>query len=400
MNRAPTPTFPEDLLDPGAGGGHLAGVLTDVARALGVDAVPAATAGLALPDVQRVCVVLVDGMGDGPLRARTGHAPTLRSLVAGSEPVRCGYPSTTAASLASFGTGLSSGTTGMLGYTVRDPRTVGNGGVPGLVNLVSWSTHRGEGSAPALPVPEPLAWQPHATVFEAMAAAGVAATSAGPLRFAGSGLTSAGLRGATYRAAESLADRVDAVVTALRSPGVAYLYWGDLDKAGHHHGWSSPEWGEELGAFDHELTRLLRRLPRGTAVVVTADHGMVDVTGRTDVAQVPGLAQDVVLVAGEPRAGHVHLRPGADAQAAAERWQNQLDENAWVLTGQQAVDLGLFGAVEGRNRTLIGDLVVAARGTHAVVDSRTQTPASIALIGMHGSLTLDELAVPALVAIA
>ena len=388
--------FPSDLHDP-RGGPALAGVLADVARSLGVSDVPASTAGLVLGQPERVCVVLVDGMGDVPLRARTGHAPTLRSLVGGSTPVMAGYPSTTAASLASFGTGLSSGTTGMLGYTVRDPRTPE--AAPGLVNLVSWTTQPGPVATPALPVPEPLSWQSNGTIFEALTAAGHAVTSIGPLRFAGSGLTAAGLRGSTYRAAERLDQRVDAALAALRHPGVAYLYWGDLDKAGHHHGWASPQWGEELGAFDHELTRLLRRLPRGTVVVVTADHGMVDVTGHTDVATTPALAADVAIVAGEPRASHVHLLPGADPDAVAARWRDVLGEDAWVLTRTEADALGLFGDLADRHRVLVGDLVVAARGRHAVVDSRTQSPASIALVGMHGSLTYDELAVPALVAI-
>ncbi|PWD52322.1 phosphodiesterase [Serinibacter arcticus] len=387
------PAFPDDLTDP-RGRPQLAGVLADVARSLDVPA-PEATAGLDLGRPERVCVVLVDGMGDVPLRARTGHAPTLRSLLAGSTPVVAGYPTTTAASLAAFGTGLGAGSTGLLGYTVRDPRS--SAAAPSLVNLVSWTTQPGPVPAAALEPPDPRTWQPHPTAFERFAAAGHPVTSVGPLRFAGSGLTTAGLRGSTYRAAETLGQRVDATIAALRHPGVAYLYWGDLDKAGHHHGWESAEWGEELGELDHELTRLLRRLPAGTVVVVTADHGMVDVTGRTDVALVPELSADVALVAGEPRASHVHLAPGADVDVVATRWRDVLADDAWVLRRDEAVALGLFGTLEARNEPMVGDLVVAARGRHAVVDSRTQTAAGIALIGMHGSLTEDELAVPAIV---
>ena len=42
-------------------------------------------------------------------------------------------------------------------------------------------------------------------------------------------------------------------------------------------------------------------------------------------------------------------------------------------------------------------LVVAARGRVALVDPRTQSPGSLTLVGMHGSLTHEELAIPALV---
>jgi len=43
---------------------------------------------------------------------------------------------------------------------------------------------------------------------------------------------------------------------------------------------------------------------------------------------------------------------------------------------------------------MIGDLVVAATGCNGVVDSRTQTPHSLLLRGMHGSLTPGEMLVP------
>ena len=126
-------------------------------------------------------------------------------------------------------------------------------------------------------------------MFERLVAAGTSVTSIGPARFAGSGLTEAALRGPTYKAAESLAARVDATVDALRRPGVAYLYWGDVDKAGHHHGWGSWQWGDALAELDAELGRLARLLPRDTVLVVTADHGMVDVdrSQRWDVGDRP-----------------------------------------------------------------------------------------------------------------
>lgn len=378
--------LPADLLDP-AIGPRLAGVLPDVARSLGRPVEALATAGLDLPVTSRVCVVLCDGLGLDALRARSGHAPTLRSRLGQTVELVAGYPSTTAASLGSFGTGLLPGQTGLLGYTVRDTRTA-----DGLVNLVSW------GSEP-LPSPDPQAWQPHRTVFEELVAAGISVTSIGPARFAGSGLTQAALRGGRYVGAESLEDRVDATVAALRTPGLAYLYWGEVDKVGHHLGWTSPQWAEELAQFDYELGRLLRRLPRGTTLVLTADHGMVDVDRLVDLSSHQGLAQDVALVAGEPRASHVHLEPQATGrlEEVAARWREVLGDDAWVLTRDQAVDRGLFGPLDERNRELIGHLVVAARGRVALVDPRTQSPGSLTLVGMHGSLTHEELAIPALV---
>jgi hypothetical protein len=283
--------------------------------------------------------------------------------------------------MGTFGTGTGPGRTGLVGYTVRNPRD------GRLANMVSW-----DGLGPARD------WQREPTVFETLVAHGVTVTTVGPGKFMGSGLTEAALRGGGYRAAESLADRVDAALRLLREPGLVYLYWGDVDKTGHHEGCGSWQWGDQLEALDSELRRLVRSLPAGASLVVTADHGMVDVdpVRRWDVATTPALAADVALVAGEPRALHVHLDAGADPAVVAARWSETLGDAAVVLTGDEAIGAGLFGPVSAHVRPLIGDLVVATTGRATVVDSRTQTPASLRLVGVHGSLTPAEVQVPLL----
>lgn len=383
---------PADLFFPSEAAPPLRGLLPDLARSLGVSLPDLPSAGLPVPASRRTVVFLVDGMGWHAITARLGHAPNLRRLIAEQPPgwggvAAAGYPSTTAASLTSFATGQPPGQTGMLGYTVRDPRSTS--GKPSLVNLVSWT---GE---PGLPAPDPHTWQPQRTVFSMLGTR--AATSIGRSRFAGSGLTQAALRGSVFVGVDRLESAVEEALRALRRPGLVYLYWGELDHLGHGAGWTSAPWGEHLGEVDAAIGTLLRRLPRDASLLVTADHGMVDVTRRIDVAADPVLSAQVDLVAGEPRALHVHTAPGARADVLL-RWQDRLGEDAWVLTGEQAIDGGLFGPVTEHARALVGDLVVAARGTTAIHDSRTQTPASLGLIGMHGSLTPDELLVPALVA--
>jgi hypothetical protein len=134
-------------------------------------------------------------------------------------------------------------------------------------------------------------------------------------------------------------------------------------------------------------------------LAVTADHGMVDQdpAQRWDAATDPVLTRDVELVAGEPRALHVHLRPGADADKARDRWRERLGDAAVVVTRERAIADGWFGPVREAMVPVVGDLVVAMRGRATVVDSRTQTPESRALVGVHGSLTPTEMMVPWLI---
>ena len=370
--------------------GGLGAVLTGAAGALGVDAAPhggpttkAARAALELPAAERVCVVLVDGLGLNMLSERSGHTPTMRGLLGDARTLTAGFPSTTAASMGIFGTGSTPGRTGMLGYTIRSQAT------GALANMVSWSG-----------LEDPHEVQREPTIFEALSAAGREVTSVGPRRFDGSGMTRAALRGARFVGTESLADRVDATAYELTSPGLSYLYWGDVDKIGHHHGWGSWQWGDALSEFDRELGRLLRSLTRGTLVLVTADHGMIDVDPalRWDVAGEPRLKKGVALVAGEPRATHLYLNRDVDPAVVIGRWRDVLGDHALVIARDEAISRGWFGPVSDHVRDSIGDILVAATGRATIVDSSTQTHASLGLKGVHGSLTPDEMLIPLLVA--
>ncbi len=335
---------------------------------------------LGLPKARHVVLVILDGLGHYQLESRRGHAPFLRSIE--SNVVTAGYPTTTATSLSLFGTGHAAGQTGMTGYSARNPRT------GELANLISW-----QGADPA------EEWQPMPSLLEEADRAGVTVTTLGKRAFAGSGLTHAVLRGGLFVGAERLADRIDVALAATKTPGVSYCYWGEIDAAGHRYGWQSEEWVAALEDADREFKRLAASLGPETLMVVTADHGMVDVTGapRWDVGAEPELARDVELVAGEPRALHLHVRDGC-GPAVADRWQAILGENGLALTQADAEEAGIFGRISDLARPRIGDVVVAMAGRSTVVDSRTQSRQSMALIGVHGSLTPEELMVPLLMA--
>lgn len=370
---------------PPYGEGALSDLLPAVARSLDVE-MPVAGAGLSgllrLEPTNRACVLLVDGLGDLLLRERAGHAPFLRGLLDRVGTISAGFPTTTATSMGSLGTGLPPGAHGMVGYEVLVP------GQDRLLNELSW-----EGG------PDPRQWQRETTVFQQAVASGVEVVRVGPGYFDGSGLTEAALRGGRFVAASSLDDRVDAALTALRRAPrtLVYVYWGDVDKIGHQEGCGSWQWGEELSKVDLAIRRLVAGLPRDATLHVTADHGMVDVPfdQRVDLAHDPGLAAGVRHAGGEGRAPQLYCEPGA-AGAVLATWADALDGRADVLSRAQAVAAGWFGPVAPHVLPRIGDVVVACRPGLAVVDSRRQRPQVLRLLGLHGSLTPQESLVPLL----
>jgi hypothetical protein len=149
---------------------------------------------------------------------------------------------------------------------------------------------------------------------------------------------------------------------------------------------------------DRFAEELFDALPAGTVLVVTADHGMVDVDSadRVDVDQVAALREGVALVGGEARFRHVYTDDGAAADVSAA-WRSVLGERAVVLTRDEAVAGNWFGAVEGRVMERIGDVVVSVNGNCAV-EMRSAFPIEATLVGLHGALTEDEMLVPLLVA--
>ena len=367
---------------PGYTRASLAGVLPAVATSLGVTGYADGGLVAALPPARRAVVVLVDGLGERLLRRRGGHAPFLRSLLPTGQSLVCGYPSTTATSMGSFGTGLPPGSHGLVGYEVLDP------GTDAVFNELSWTDG-----------PDPRSWQPEPTVFERAAAQGVGVARIGPAYFDGSGLTNAALRGGRFVAAGPLdaliAATAEAVVATRRS--LVYLYWGDVDTVGHVHGCTSFEWGEEVARVDAALRRLAALVPDDTAIHVTADHGMVEVPfdRRIDLAHEGGLLDGVASVGGEPRAVQLYCRPGA-AEDVAAVWRARLGASATVTRRATAVELGWFGPVHDRVLPRIGDVLVNLLDDTAVVDSSRMRPELLVLRGLHGSVTEDEVAIPLL----
>lgn len=360
-------------------------MLPRVVGSLGGPVLPAAATVAPLPDAKRAVVVLADGLGADLLRRRSGHAPFLRVSAAGQDPaipgvLTAGFPSTTATSMGTFGTGLPPGTHGLAGYQVRVP------GSDRLFNELDW-----------IGGPDPVQWQPHPTVFEQTAAAGVPVTMVGPTKFDGSGLTTSALRGARFAGAGDLPSSVDEAVRAVRATprALVYLYWGDVDRTGHQHGCESWQWGEALELLDGELRRLRAMLPDDTSLTVTADHGMVDVpdSAKTDIAYDRELRAGVALVGGEPRGLQLYCREGAATDVAAT-WSARVGGDGWVMLREEAVAAGLFGSVSPEVVPRFGDVIVAVQAPIGFVDTRVMNPRIVSLIGQHGSLTDAEQQVP------
>jgi Type I phosphodiesterase / nucleotide pyrophosphatase len=334
-------------------------------------------------DVRRVAVVLVDGMGRHLLPALAADAPLLASVLAGDagrlDELACTFPSTTPTSLVSLATGVAPGEHGILGFTVKVPDT------DRVLNHLFWRDD-----------PPAAQWQPVPTWFERLQQAGVDARAVLPAAFLGSGLTEAAYRGAQFHAANSDDDYPQLVADQLRAaPGLLYAYTAELDTAAHVFGIDSPEWHAAAVRVDVLLTRLVEALPSDAALLITADHGGLNVPGdaRIDLDADPLLSAGVCAVAGDPRVRYLHTEPGAASDVIAA-WSELLDGRAEVRSRDDAVAAGLFGTVRPDHLSRIGDVVVTCIGDAAVLATGHEPPELAQFVGFHGAATPVEMAIP------
>jgi hypothetical protein len=377
---------------PAYGRRSVAEVLGSAAASIGVDGFENR---LGLPAAKRICVVLADGLGRGLLKQKSAHTPFLRGVLQqgqGEVPawLDSAFPSTTAASLASLGTGLAPGQHGLVGYDVLDPSQ------DKVVNMLgNWDAGV-----------DPQDWQPFPTIFE-RAAEHVDVTTVSLPQFGDSPMTRAALRGGTFVSGITSHARTSAAAEAMAGTDASlmYFYVNDLDKAGHRHGCQSPEWEHQLEELDATVKRLDSSLPAGTTVLLTADHGMLDVPEpqRIDYSADPALVAGVRHTAGEPRMLHLYLEDsssrssaGTGRQRLLDAWRGRFGEQIWAFTREEAIAAGLFGRIRPGVEQRIGDVMIAARDALAFYDTGRVRPSAMEVVGQHGSLTKAEREVPLL----
>jgi hypothetical protein len=369
---------------PDSSRGSICDVLPTAAALLSVDgAVDALGVTARVGDVRRVVVVLVDGMGWHLLPELAVDAPLLASVLAGDvgrlDELACTFPSTTPTSLASLATGVAPGRHGILGFTVKLPET------DRVLNHISWRDD-----------PPASQWQPVPTWFERLRWAGVGARAVLPAAFLGSGLTEAVYRGAQFLAATNDDDYAQLVVDQLRAgPGLVYAYTAALDTAAHLFGVGSPEWHAAGAYVDALLTRMVEALPPDAALLITADHGGLNVpeSQRIDLDADSRLGAGVRVVAGDPRVRYLYTEPGAASDVIAA-WSELLNGRADVRSRDDAVAAGLFGSVLPDHLPRIGDVVVSCLGDTAVLASAHEPPEVAQLVGFHGAGDPVEMAIP------
>ncbi len=327
---------------------------------------PAAAAG-----ASQLVLLVIDGLGFLQLDARRHLAPTLAAMEGGA--ISTVAPSTTATALSSLTLGCPPGEHGVVGYRIN----VGGD----VLNVLRWQTAAGDART-AIP-PDDIQRRP--------AFCGRRPPVVTRAEFSGSGFTAAHLADIRFRGWR-VPSTLIVEVGRLTASGerFVYAYYDGVDKVAHEYGLGE-HFDAELVAVDRLVADLLAVLPRGAVLVVTSDHGQVQVGDA--VTPIHGaVMRHVELLSGEGRFRWLHARAGAgDDLLDAARTHHSA--NAWVRTRQEVFAEEWFGPkVSDSAAARFGDVVLAARRPVAFADPADTGP--YRLQSRHGSLTPDEMLVP------
>lgn len=323
----------------------------------------------------QIVMLVLDGLGWHQMQQRR---PLLRGLTEmAATPITTVAPTTTATALTSICTGLPPGEHGVIGYRMS---------VEGdILNVLRWSTSKGD-ARESIP-PESIQ---HDVAFEGQRPPVVVRAE-----FRDSGFTRAHLSGCRHVPYRMPSTLVAEILHQLRAgEPFVYAYYDGVDKVAHEYG-LDVFYDAELVFVDRMVEYLIQSLPGGTALVITADHGQVDVGDRV-LPPAPEVLAHVHHQSGEARFRWLHAFPGAEDDLFRAAVEHHSDV-AWVVTREQVIDEGWFGPkvlppAAGR----LGDVALVTHAPVAFEDPADTGP--FHLQGRHGSMTEDEVRVPLLVA--
>ena len=342
-----------------------------------------------LADAAQVLLLVVDGLGWRQMLALAAHVPSLMEGTGG--PITSVAPTTTATALTSITTGSTPAEHGIVGYRMAVPasppahglRRAGTASAREVLDVLHWTTGAGDARRriPALQLQRRVPF------------GGLGVPVVTRSEFAMTGFSAAHLSGARllgWRMPSSL------VVESLRLLGegepFVYAYYDGLDKVAHEHGLGE-HYLSELRAIDGLVGDLAEGLPAGAVLLLTSDHGQVEVGAAAQLPE-PELFAMLELISGEGRFRWLHAQPGA-ADDLAKAAEEIYGEQAWVRTRQQIVEDGWFGGpLEHEVAQRLGDVALVAHQPVAFLDPADTGETRLA--GRHGSLTEDEMLVPLL----
>lgn len=321
---------------------------------------------------------MVDGLGWENINQFPGHAPFMKKHMTKQSKGFSGFPSTTASSIVSLATGAEPSLHGFIGYRIFDREKSES------VNLLTGLDSNGVSRY--LNVPN-LSEQAQTVVVSRP-------------EYRDSGFSYATFPNARFLGEEKISSRFDVATEELNSGSgkIIYLYVPELDQTAHRFGSRSEKWVQLLELVDSQLKKLIATVQPNRGVVLTADHGVIDVPneGHIYLDECQALSGRLLDVGGDPRATFLYFAPEVEIQGMKRELRAWLGEAAHVVDVSELVEAGLYSSDVLAHSNIKPDLVVLAGTKRATYHRNFAKPASLNMIGQHGGVSVEEITIPIL----
>jgi hypothetical protein len=232
------------------------------------------------------------------------------------------------------------------------------------------------------------------TIFEEAKANGYQSVVILPKGLSG-GLSDLIYRGTEIKEYISIYDALVLALRAIEGNSLVYVYIPLLDSIQHEYGPSSMEYKVALIELLNSLGRLIRHLPQSTTVVVTADHGQVQVM-QGDVVNLRIMTRlmDSLSIApyGEPRALQLKLSDKSLENEVKETL-SAIGKPLLIYNAGEVNEL--LGGVTGNTASRMGDVwVIPMDSTVLIYLYKLNDDKVMKFRGHHAGLLAEEMKIP------
>ncbi len=357
--------------------------------------------------VENVVLVLCDGLGfdEWKRQAEKGFFGAV-SRKGGVRPISTVFPSTTAAALTTVSTGLTPQEHGLPEWFVYMSE------LDEVVVTLPFAKVGDSGRDTLVGAIEPRFLFDGPTIFERLKREGVRSVSFTSRTLAHTAYSEVSRKGSEvlpYATASDLAVSLRRELENSRGRNLFYAYWSYVDTIEHIYGPNTDEAEVEASLISHALqegliSKLGREAARKTLILVTADHGQINVSPEKTMylnryRKLPSLLErgpSGKMIPPWGSARDAYLRVREDRLEEAKGYlEEKLEGVATVLKTEDAIKEGLFGLnrPSRKFRRRVGNLMILPHGAKTVW-FRYRKGDSLELRGHHGGLTAGEMTIP------
>jgi hypothetical protein len=370
---------------------------------------PADTLGSFARQYDAVVVLFVDGFGWRFVEPRVERYPALKHFIDRGvvSKLTSMFPSTTSAHVTAIHTGLPPSQSGVYEWFQYEPA------IDRIICPLMFSLAGDDARDTLLKVGlAPNDVFPPRTIYSDLKRAGVRSymfhthdvVRSAPTQAMGSDATIV-----SYRTLPEVLMSTAHFLRRIERPVYLIVYYSPIDTISHHHGPKSDYVDAEIDQFLVSLDRLLLQRAAGSRalLIVTADHGQVEVDPRTTLYLNHALPDferyiatnrhgDWLTPAGAPRDYFLHVRPDV-LNEARRAISDLLVDRALVINTEELIEQRFFGADPAPVLLRrLGNLVVLPyKGESVFYYERGRFGNHF--YGHHGGLTREEMEVPLMV---